>query len=162
LKARHKRIALIVAGLAVLGIGTALVLNAFNSNLVFFFSPTQVLSGEAPKDKTFRIGGLVKEGSLERQADGVTVRFAVTDTDQVLPVQYKGILPDLFKEGKGVVAQGKLGADGLFIASEVLAKHDENYMPPEAQKAVSDAHAKAGEKKAAIEAAEKAAAKSLK
>ena len=162
MKARHKRIALIVAALAVLGIGTALVLNAFNSNLVFFFSPTQVLAGEAPKGKTFRIGGLVQEGSLQRDADGVTVRFLVTDTDKSLPVAYKGILPDLFKEGKGVVAQGKIGEDGLFVASEVLAKHDENYMPPEAQKAVSDAHAKAGEKKAAVEAAEKAAAKSLK
>lgn len=171
MKARHKRIALIVAGLAVLGIGTALVLNAFNSNLVFFFSPTQVLAGEAPKGKTFRIGGLVKEGSVERLVDGVSVRFAVTDTDQTLPVQYKGILPDLFKEGKGVVAQGKLDDAGLFVATEVLAKHDENYMPPEAQKAVADAHAKAGEnkaaaeagdKKAAVEAAEKAAAKTLK
>ena len=149
MKARHKRIALIAAGLVVLGIGTTLVLNAFNSNLVFFFSPTQVLAGEAPKDKTFRIGGLVKEGSVARQADGVTVKFAVTDTDKDLAVQYKGILPDLFKEGKGVVAQGKLGDDGVFVASEVLAKHDENYMPPEAQKAVSDAHARAAEKRGA-------------
>lgn len=142
MKARHKRIALIVAGLAVLGIGTALVLNAFNSNLVFFFSPTQVLAGEAPKGKTFRIGGLVKEGSVERLADGVSVRFAVTDTDQTLPVQYKGILPDLFKEGKGVVAQGKLDDAGLFVATEVLAKHDENYMPPEVADATNGMHFK--------------------
>ena len=142
MKARHKRIALIVAGLAVLGIGTALVLNAFNSNLVFFFSPTQVLAGEAPKGKTFRIGGLVKEGSVERLADGVSVRFAVTDTDQTLPVQYKGILPDLFKEGKGVVAQGKLDDAGLFVATEVLAKHDETYMPRELAEKMEAAHTK--------------------
>ena len=141
MKARHKRIALIVAALAVLGIGTALVLNAFNSNLVFFYSPTQVLAGEAPKGKTFRIGGLVQEGSLQRDADGVTVRFLVTDTDKTLPVAYKGILPDLFKEGKGVVAQGRLGPDGAFHASEVLAKHDENYMPPDAAHALSKAEA---------------------
>ena len=139
MKARQQRIALIVGGLAVLGIAAALVLNAFQSNLVFFFSPTQVASGEAPKGRLFRIGGMVKEGSLAREADGVTVRFVVTDTAREMTVNYKGILPDLFKEGKGVVAQGKLGADGVFVASEVLAKHDENYMPPEAAKALDDA-----------------------
>jgi cytochrome c-type biogenesis protein CcmE len=155
LKARHKRIALIVGGLAVLGIAATLVLNAFQSNLVFFFSPTQVSAGEAPKGKTFRIGGMVREGSVKREADGVTVRFVVTDTDKDMTVAYKGILPDLFKEGKGVVAQGKLGNDGLFTASEVLAKHDENYMPPEAAKAVGDAHERATANKAAAEAAAK-------
>ncbi|MFZ2852964.1 MAG: cytochrome c maturation protein CcmE [Rhodocyclaceae bacterium] len=158
MKARHKRIALIVGGLAVLGIVAALVLNAFQSNLVFFFSPTQVAAGEAPKGKTFRIGGLVKEGSIQREADGVTVRFVVTDTDKEMLVAYKGILPDLFKEGKGVVAQGKLADDGLFAANEVLAKHDENYMPPEAAKALGDA----GNRAAASQAASEAAAKTIK
>jgi cytochrome c-type biogenesis protein CcmE len=149
LKARHKRIALIVGGLAILGAVAALVLNAFQSNLVFFFSPTQVAAGEAPKGKTFRIGGLVKEGSIKREADGVTLRFVVTDTEKDLIVAYKGILPDLFKEGKGAVAQGKLSDDGVFLASEVLAKHDENYMPPEATKALDDASNRAAVNKAA-------------
>lgn len=140
MKPRHKRIALIVAGLALLGIAAALVLNAFRSNLVFFFTPTQVAAHEAPQGRTFRIGGLVEKGSVQRQPDGVTVRFVVTDTAQSVPVAFTGILPDLFKEGKGVVAQGKLGADGVFRASEVLAKHDENYMPPEAANAVDRAN----------------------
>jgi len=152
LKTRHKRIALIVGGLAVLGLVVALVLNAFQSNLVFFFSPTQVAAGEAPKGKSFRIGGLVKEGSIKREADGVTLRFVMTDTEQDMIVAYKGILPDLFKEGKGAVAQGKLGEDGVFVASEVLAKHDENYMPPEATKALGDAQQRAAANKAAVEA----------
>jgi cytochrome c-type biogenesis protein CcmE len=155
LKTRHKRIALIVGGLAVLGLVSALVLNAFQSNLVFFFSPTQVAAGEAPKGKPFRIGGMVKEGSLSREADGVTLRFAITDTEKDLFVTYKGILPDLFKEGKGAVAQGKLGENGVFAATEVLAKHDENYMPPEAAQAVGDAHARALANKAAVEATTK-------
>jgi cytochrome c-type biogenesis protein CcmE len=140
MKARHKRIALIVGGLAVLGIVAALVLNAFNSNLVFFLSPTEVAAGKAPVDRTFRVGGLVEAGSVQRQPDGVTVRFVVTDTAKSMPVVFKGILPDLFREGKGVVAQGKLGPDGVFVAAEVLAKHDENYMPPEAKQAVEKAH----------------------
>ena len=139
MKPRHKRIAIIAAGLAALGIAAALVLNAFQSNLVFFFSPTQVANNEAPIGKSFRIGGLVEEGSVKRQADGVTVNFQVTDTAKVIPVVYTGILPDLFKEGKGVVAQGQLGSDGVFQAKEVLAKHDENYMPPEAADAVQRA-----------------------
>jgi cytochrome c-type biogenesis protein CcmE len=155
LKARHKRIALIVGGLAILGIVATLVLNAFQSNLVFFFSPTQVAAGEAPKGKTFRIGGLVKEGTIKREADGVTIRFVMTDTEKDLTVAYKGILPDLFKEGKGAVAQGRLTDDGIFTANEVLAKHDENYMPPEATKAVGDAHERAAANKAAAEAAAK-------
>jgi cytochrome c-type biogenesis protein CcmE len=152
LKPRHQRMALIIGGLALLGLVATLVLNAFQSNLVFFFSPTQVAAGEAPRGKSFRIGGMVKEGSLQRQPDGVTLRFVVTDTDKDMTVAYKGILPDLFREGKGVVAQGKLAEDGVFAATEVLAKHDENYMPPEAAKAVSDAHERAASNKAAAEA----------
>lgn len=155
MKTRHKRIALIVGGLAVLGLVVALVLNAFQSNLVFFFSPTQVAAGEAPKGKSFRIGGLVKEGTIKREADGVTLRFVMTDTERDMIVAYKGILPDLFKEGKGAVAQGKLGEDGVFVASEVLAKHDENYMPPEAVKALGDAQQRAAANKAAVEATSK-------
>lgn len=141
MKPRHKRIALIVGGLATLGIAAALVLSAFQSNLVFFFTPTQIAAGEAPKERAFRVGGLVKSGSLQR--DGITAHFIVTDTAKEIPVSYTGILPDLFREGKGVVAQGKLGADGKFVASEVLAKHDENYMPPEAKHAVDQAQSTA-------------------
>ncbi len=140
MKPRHKRFALIAAGVGALAIATALVLNAFRSNLVFFFTPTQVAAKEAPVGRTFRIGGMVETGSLKRGPDGLTVHFRVTDTAQTIPVVYKGILPDLFKEGKGVVAQGRLGANGEFTASEVLAKHDENYMPPEAAHAVEQAH----------------------
>ena len=130
---------IIAAGLAALGIAAALVLNAFQSNLVFFFSPSQVMASEAPRGKAFRIGGLVEAGSLKRQADGLTVSFRVTDTAQTITVVYTGILPDLFKEGKGVVAQGRLGAGGVFDATEVLAKHDENYMPPDAAHAIEQA-----------------------
>ena len=139
MKPRHKRLALIGAGLAALGLAAALILNAFRSNLVFFYSPSQVASHEAPQGRSFRIGGLVEQGSVQRQADGVTVRFVVTDTAHSVPVLYTGILPDLFKEGKGVVAQGQIGSDGVFRAKEVLAKHDENYMPPEAADAVQRA-----------------------
>jgi cytochrome c-type biogenesis protein CcmE len=131
----------IAAGVALIAVAAALVLNAFQGNVVFFFSPSQVAAKEAPVDKTFRVGGMVEKGSLKRQADGLTVQFVVTDTAQSIPVSYTGILPDLFKEGKGVVAQGKLGPDGVFRASEVLAKHDENYMPPEAAHALSKAEA---------------------
>jgi len=139
MKPRHKRLALVAGGVAVLGIAAALILNAFQSNLVFFYSPTQVAANEAPHNRSFRIGGLVEQGSVQRQPDGLTVRFVVTDTAKSIPVMYAGILPDLFKEGKGVVAQGKLEPDGVFHASEVLAKHDENYMPPEAADAVEKA-----------------------
>ena len=139
MKQRHRRIAFIVAGLAALGIATTLLLSAFQSNLVFFFSPTQVLAKEAPVNRTFRVGGLVESGTLKRQNDGLTVHFTVTDTAKSIPVVYKGILPDLFKEGKGCVAQGKLGSDGVFYADQVLAKHDENYMPPEAGHAIDAA-----------------------
>jgi len=139
MKPRHRKLALIVLVVAVLGAAVALVLNAFNSNLVFFFSPTQVINGEAPTSRDFRIGGLVEAGSIRREADGLTTRFIVTDTAKSMPVVYTGILPDLFKEGKGVVAEGRLGPDGLFAATQVLAKHDENYMPPEAASAIEQA-----------------------
>jgi cytochrome c-type biogenesis protein CcmE len=139
MKRRHKRIGLIVAGLAGLGIAAALVLSAFQSNLVFFFSPSQIAAKEAPTGRTFRVGGLVEQGSVRRESDGLTVRFMVTDTAKSIPVVYKGILPDLFKEGKGCVAQGKVGTDGVFYAEEVLAKHDENYMPPQAGQAIDKA-----------------------
>ena len=139
MKPRTKRGLAIVLGLAVLGSAIALVLNAFNSNLVFFFSPSQVAANEAPRERNFRIGGLVKEGSVQRDAKGLTINFVVTDLAQTIPVTYTGLLPDLFREGKGVVAQGKLGADGVFRAEQVLAKHDENYMPPEATAALEKA-----------------------
>ena len=137
MKPRHKRAAIIAGGLAALGLAAYFVLNAFESNLVFFFTPSQIASGEAPENRTFRVGGMVKNGSIKR--DNLTVSFVVTDTAKEVAVSYTGILPDLFREGKGVVAQGKLGADGHFTATEVLAKHDENYMPPEAQHAVDQA-----------------------
>ena len=139
MKRRHKRIVFIFVGLACLGVAAYLVANAFRNNLVFFFSPTQVAAKEAPVNRTFRIGGLVQEGTLKRDSDGLTVRFTVTDTAANVPVVYKGILPDLFKEGRGCVAQGKIGADGVFQADQVLAKHDENYMPPEAGQAIDKA-----------------------
>ena len=140
MKPRHKKLIIIALGVAALGVATALVLRAFNENLVFFFTPSEVVEHKAPQGRTFRIGGMVEKGSVKREADGVTVRFVVTDTAKSLPVQYKGSLPDLFREGKGVVAQGQLGSDGVFQAREVLAKHDENYMPPEAAEAVKRAH----------------------
>jgi len=147
MKPRHRRLLWIGAGVGVLGVAAALVLNAFQSNLVFFFTPTQIAANEVPKGRAFRVGGLVQEKSLSREPDGLTIRFVVTDTAASVPVLYKGILPDLFKEGKGVVAQGRIESDGLFHASEVLAKHDENYMPPEA----ADAVKKAGGTTAAVE-----------
>jgi cytochrome c-type biogenesis protein CcmE len=143
MKRRHKRIGIILVGLAGLSLAAFLVASAFRENLVFFFSPTQVAAKEAPVDRPFRIGGLVEDGTLKRDADGLTVRFTVTDTAASVPVVYKGILPDLFKEGRGCVAQGKIGPDGVFQAEQVLAKHDENYMPPEAGEAIDKAkHAK--------------------
>lgn len=132
MKPRHKRLVLIGAGVATLGLAATLVLSAFQKNLVFFFTPTQILAGEAPKANNFRMGGMVEMGSIVRQPDGVTVAFVVTDNAHQVKVHYRGVLPDLFKEGKGVVAQGKLGEGKLFLADEVLAKHDENYMPPDA------------------------------
>ncbi|MBU3710512.1 MAG: cytochrome c maturation protein CcmE [Limnohabitans sp.] len=141
---RQKRFSLIIGGIVVLALAAGFVLNAFQSNLVFFFTPTQVAQGEAPRNKVFRVGGMVKEGSVKR--DQALIEFVVTDTARDIPVRYSGLLPDLFKEGKGVVAQGRLDEQGLFVASEVLAKHDENYMPPEAQHALDKATAaKAGQ-----------------
>lgn len=140
MKLRHKRIGFIVGAFGGLAIAVGLVLSAFQNNLVFFFSPSQVAANEVPTGRTFRIGGLVEQGSLKRDNDGLTTRFTVTDTKNV-SVVYKGILPDLFKEGRGCVAQGRVGADGVFYADQVLAKHDENYMPPEAGQAIDNAKA---------------------
>ncbi len=137
MKPRHKRIALIGGGLAAIGIASALVLNALDSNIALYVTPSDVAAGKAPKGKAFRIGGMVREGSLKR--DNLTVHFVITDTAKDIPVAYTGILPDLFKEGKGAVIQGRLSEDGNFTATEVLAKHDENYMPPEAKDAVDQA-----------------------
>jgi cytochrome c-type biogenesis protein CcmE len=137
MKPRQKRIALIVGGLASLGIAAALALNALDSNIALYVTPSEVAAGKAPQGKAFRIGGLVKEGSVKRQ--DMTVRFVITDTAKEIPVAYTGILPDLFRDGKGAVVQGRLGGDGVFAATEVLAKHDENYMPPEAKHAVDQA-----------------------
>jgi cytochrome c-type biogenesis protein CcmE len=139
MKPRHKKFIAIAAGVAGIGLAAGLVLSAFEKNLVFFFTPSQVAAKEAPVGRSFRIGGLVETGSVKREPDGVTVRFTVTDTAQRMPVEFRGPLPDLFKEGKGVVAQGKLTESGMFLASEVLAKHDENYMPPEAAEALKKA-----------------------
>jgi cytochrome c-type biogenesis protein CcmE len=138
MKPRHKRLAIAAGIVCAVGVAVALVLNAFQSNLVFFYSPTQVALHEAPPNRSFRLGGLVEQGTVKR--DGVNVSFIVTDTSRSVPVRYQGILPDLFKEGKGVVAQGQL-QDGVFVAREVLAKHDENYMPPEAAEALKRAQA---------------------
>jgi cytochrome c-type biogenesis protein CcmE len=139
MKRRHKRIAFIVVGLTGIAIAAYLVASAFRNNLVFFFSPTQIVAKEAPINRTFRVGGLVQDGTVQRDADGLTVRFVVTDTAASVPVVYKGILPDLFKEGRGCVAQGRMDAQGVFHAEQVLAKHDENYMPPEAGQAIDKA-----------------------
>ena len=137
MKPRQKRIALIVGGLASLGVAAALTLNALDSNIALYVTPSEVAAGKAPQGKAFRIGGLVKEGSIRRQ--DMTVHFVITDTAKDIPVAYTGILPDLFRDGKGAVVQGRLGGDGVFAATEVLAKHDENYMPPEAKHAVDEA-----------------------
>ncbi|CAG9164709.1 cytochrome c maturation protein CcmE [Cupriavidus pinatubonensis] len=136
---RRRRLGMLLAALACAGIALALVLNAFRSNLVFFFSPSQVAAHEAPASRSFRLGGLVAPGSIRREGDGMTVRFIVTDKAREVPVVYRGLLPDLFREGKGVVARGTLDRSGTFVASEVLAKHDENYMPPEAADALKQA-----------------------
>ncbi len=137
MKPRQKRIALIAGGLASLALAAALALNALDSNIALYVTPSEVAAGKAPQGKAFRIGGLVKEGSVKRQ--DMTVRFVITDTAKEIPVAYTGILPDLFRDGKGAVVQGRLGGDGVFAATEVLAKHDENYMPPEAAAAVKQA-----------------------
>ncbi|MBI5430635.1 MAG: cytochrome c maturation protein CcmE [Nitrosomonadales bacterium] len=144
MKPRQKKFMYIFSALALLGMAVGLVLYALKDNVSLYFTPTQVHNGEAPQGRAFRIGGLVQEGSVKRASDGLTASFEITDTHRSIPVVYKGILPDLFKEGKGVVAQGKVEADGVMHADEVLAKHDENYMPPEA----ADAMKKAQEAKA--------------
>ncbi len=136
MKPRQKRFAIVGGLIAVVGVATALVLNAFQSNIVFFYSPSQIASHEAPESRTFRLGGMVQPGSVKRE--GTEVSFLVTDTAKTVAVTYQGILPDLFKEGKGVVAQGQLKGN-VFVAREVLAKHDENYMPPEAAQALKQA-----------------------
>jgi len=137
---RRQRLIVLVLGLSALGSASALVLRAFGSNLVFFYSPTQVVERAAPQDRAFRIGGLVQQGSVRRDPGaGLVLHFEVTDGAHRVPVRYEGLLPDLFQEGKGVVAQGRLGADGRFVADQVLAKHDENYMPPEAAAALKEA-----------------------
>jgi cytochrome c-type biogenesis protein CcmE len=153
MKKRHRRIIFICVSLAALGLATWLVLGAFRQNLVFFFSPTQIATKEAPVNRTFRIGGLVQNGTLKRDNDGLTVRFTVTDTANSIPVIYKGILPDLFKEGRGCVAQGRVGTDGVFYAELIMAKHDENYMPPEAARALDQAKDMQKVKNSANEAA---------
>ena len=153
MKRRHRRIIFICVSLAALGLAAWLVLGAFRNNLVFFFSPTQIASKEAPVNKTFRIGGLVENGTLQRDNDGLTVRFTVTDTANSIPVVYKGILPDLLKEGRGCVAQGRVGGDGIFYADQIMAKHDENYMPPEAARALDKAKDMERVKNSANEAA---------
>lgn len=139
---RQRRLLFVALGLAAVSIATALVLRALNSNVTFFYSPTQVNAGEAPRQAAFRLGGLVEAGSLQRAADGLDLRFVVTDGAHSIPVRYRGLLPDLFREGKGVVVSGRL-TDAVFTATEVLAKHDENYMPPPAAAALKQAHDKA-------------------
>jgi len=139
MKQRHKRLAFVVGGLATLGVVATLIFNAVNSNMQFFFSPSDVVAHKAPKNSSFRLGGLVEKGSLVRENDGLTVHFLVTDNAQTVKVTFKGILPDLFREGQGVVTEGRFNDAGQFIASEVLAKHDEKYMPPEVADALKKA-----------------------
>lgn len=148
MKPRQKRFLFIVVAVVALALVVGLVLNALDKNVSLYFTPTQVFNNEAPQGRSFRIGGLVEEGSVKRQEDGLTVKFVITDGHKSIPVVYKGILPDLFKEGKGVVAQGRVEADGMMHADEVLAKHDENYMPPEAADALEKAGKAQGAEKA--------------
>ena len=145
MKARHKRLGFLVVGLTVLGVAAVLVFRALDSNLSYFYSASEVVHNQAPKDHVFRLGGMVVNGSLKR-AEGLTVNFTVTDNASNVNVQYTGILPDLFQEGQGVIAQGKLNNDGVFIADEVLAKHDETYMPPEVAESMKPMHTSGGQK----------------
>lgn len=139
MKARHKKLLAIVGGVAALSVAALLVLEAFRDNIVFFHNPTDVVEGKVARDRTLRIGGLVQQGSVQKSADALSVRFVVTDLKNTLHVQYQGLLPDLFREGQGVIAQGRLQTDNTFIADQVLTKHDERYMPPEVAKALEDA-----------------------
>jgi cytochrome c-type biogenesis protein CcmE len=152
MKPRHKRFVFIAVGIAGVAVAVGLVLYALRGNVNLYFTPTQVFNNEVPSGRSFRIGGLVEEGSVKREKDGLTVNFVITDTHKSIPVVYKGILPDLFKEGKGVVAQGKVEANGVMRADEVLAKHDENYMPPEAADALKKAQAENAADAAAAQA----------
>jgi cytochrome c-type biogenesis protein CcmE len=152
MKPRQKRFVYIAVAIAAVSVAVGLVLYALRGNVNLYFTPTQVFNNEVPSGRSFRIGGLVEEGSVKREKDGLTVNFVITDTHKSIPVVYKGILPDLFKEGKGVVAQGKVGANGVMFADEVLAKHDENYMPPEAADALKKAQAENAADAAAIQA----------
>ena len=129
--ARKKRFALILLMLGGIALGVNFALESLNQNIMFFFTPSEVMAGKAPVNKLFRIGGMVVEGSVRRPGDGLTVAFDLTDNAQQVTVRYTGILPDLFREGQGIIANGQIGDDGRFVAQEVLAKHDENYMPPE-------------------------------
>ena len=140
MKARQKRLIFVVAGLVGLGVVATLVLYSLQGNLNYFFSPTEVAAGSAPQDRVFRLGGLVAPGSVRRDEGELTVEFVVTDNAKNVTVAYNGILPDLFAEGQGVIAQGRLDSGGMFVADEVLAKHDENYMPPEVADALAKAH----------------------
>jgi len=146
MKSRHKRLILVVVGVLGITVGGMFVLNAFRSNLVYFYSPTEVLEGKAPRNQTIRIGGMVEKGSVKRGGDSLVVHFVVTDMNKSIPVQYEGILPDLFREGQGVVTLGRMGTDGTFTAREVLAKHDEKYMPPEAAAAMKGGNFQSGNK----------------
>jgi cytochrome c-type biogenesis protein CcmE len=137
---RQRRVALVVGILAGVSIAGALALSAFRENVMFFFDPTQVASGEAPIDKRFRLGGMVRPCSVDREQGSLEMSFVVTDFQQDVPVRYSGVVPDLFRENQGVVAHGRLGADGIFVADEILAKHDENYMPPEVARAIKEKH----------------------
>jgi cytochrome c-type biogenesis protein CcmE len=137
---RKKRLALILLMIAGIAVAAGFALKAFNENLMFFYTPSAVVSGEAPANHPIRVGGLVTKGSVQRLADGLTVVFDITDNAETITVQYTGILPDLFREGQGIVALGKLGDNQLFVANEVLAKHDENYMPPEVADALKATH----------------------
>ncbi len=161
MKSRHKRMAFIAVGLVALGGAVALILNALNSNINHFFSPTEVHADAAPKDRSFRLGGLVEVDSIQREDDGLTVHFRVTDNAETVPVIYTGILPDLFREGEGVVAQGNIDSEGVFHADEVLAKHDETYMPPEVAEALEKAEQAKLEQAEAASAVESSVVKPL-
>jgi cytochrome c-type biogenesis protein CcmE len=144
MKTRHQRLIGIGLVLAGVGLGTTFLLRAMNENILFYYTPTQVAAGEAPDGRRFRVGGLVVNGSVERRPGDIEVQFVLTDMAEQVPVVYSGILPDLFREGQGIIAHGQLGPAGAFVADEVLAKHDENYMPPEVQESLKVVHGEGG------------------